>query len=149
MCILKRILILTCLYEFVGLLQIIGHILGFIIRVTWIHINVVSIIWFILSTVVTISVWLMQQHNSEEYQLFLRLLYRLKIHYLCFGCKDVFIDAVQPLDIIDVKRQYKNGETEYDTRDNEIPKFPVVPAIHKQNTPSTIVLSEIVSGAII
>ena len=49
--------------------------------------------WKFASIIISLSVVLMQGHNENEYILFLRILYKLKIYYICCGCRKIFVDA--------------------------------------------------------
>ena len=51
--------------------------------------------WCFAAVMFNVSIFLMQQHNLDKYEEFLRIMYTLKVHYVCCGCRDVFVDAVE------------------------------------------------------
>ena len=68
----------------------------------------------LVPVVYSLSMYLMQDHNSKEYRMFLRLLQKLKVHWCCFCCWNV------------LKRQYHyHDDTESklaDVQQKEKPK---------------------------
>eukprot|EP01084_Bolivina_argentea_P278412 475611_1 len=90
MSILKRVLILTACYEISTVLSIsIG-----IIRDAFINDYAMVITrciyrsaFFFNSVVFNFSMYMMQQHNDDEYYKFLQILHKLRVHYICCCCR--------------------------------------------------------------
>ena len=113
MSILQRVVLLTILYEIpVVWVFISGVILDAMNsesnRDTLItHDNKVIIAaglyrtsWLLASIVINLSIFLMQQHNSKEYEKFLRMVYKCKLyHVFCCCCKRIFIDAGEKMEM--------------------------------------------------
>ena len=51
--------------------------------------------WYFLSVIISLSTFLMQQQNSEYYDIFLIYIYKIKAYHICCCCKQIFIDAGQ------------------------------------------------------
>eukprot|EP01084_Bolivina_argentea_P092654 166675_1 len=90
MSILSRVLILTVLYEIATVLFMVVSLIysnndRFIVYVFfWI-----SYVLLIISE--TVAIYLMQEHNTNEYRQFLKLLYNIKMHHICCCCKSTII----------------------------------------------------------
>ena len=102
MFILKKVVILTVLYEIPALwCMASGTVYDSVSEIENEEESIVVIIcaifyrtsWQFGSIIINLSVCLMQSHNEKEYDLFLRLLYKLKVYYVCCGCRKIFIDA--------------------------------------------------------
>ena len=93
MLILNRILILTLLYQIIFLCEAIFEYFAQVQSLTAQHINtVVNQLWFSVGAIVSIlwslSMYLMQEHNTKSYKQFLYSLDYLKLDYiLCYCCK--------------------------------------------------------------
>eukprot|EP01084_Bolivina_argentea_P239140 401924_1 len=128
MSILTRILVLTAFYEFgMVLCNIVGILRDrFTDPDTVIMMRILYSFSFLLASVIgNYSMYLMQQHNDKEYNQFLRILYKLQIHYICCCCKTAIIQAVEEnittlveLNAIGNKKQnYGQNESTVNTRD--------------------------------
>ena len=99
MSILRRIFILTILYEFV---------LIFVLLILPIYDSSEYHVFFgmmykialiVLSVTANYSIFLMQQHNDEEYIKFLLILYTMKVHIFCRCCKKGILEAMESKEI--------------------------------------------------
>ena len=108
MSILKRIVILTILYE----ITVAWCMIAGLVRVELEHnehethgdedhvheqIEIGRVLWItswlIASVVASYSIFLMQSHNENQYQHFLKIMFKAKIYHICCGCKEIFIQA--------------------------------------------------------
>ena len=89
MSILSRVTILTLLYQTPGYLLIASSVLYFEsnFQIVWTS----QLYHFSLGMAViamNYSMYLMQSHNTKEYQGFLRFIYRIKVYNACFCCRN-------------------------------------------------------------
>eukprot|EP01084_Bolivina_argentea_P148921 260258_1 len=87
MAILNKILILTFVYE----IMVIFGFFVMVIAATNLQNGAVFVIlyaanWGCVTIVYSFSMFLMQEHNVKEYKKFLKLLYDMKLHYICCCC---------------------------------------------------------------
>lgn len=106
MFILKRIVFLSVIYEFFAVLCTIFGTLRFqndsdIILMAY------RVSWACATVAFNLSMYLMQQHNSDAYQAFVRFLYRFRVYHICFGCRDVFEKAGESA-LFDLEMQQNN-----------------------------------------
>ena len=59
-----------------------------------------------------ISMYLMQQHNDEQYAKFMKIIHRLKLHYLCCCYRHIIVNQVMHLNI-----NQEQEKTEHTTND--------------------------------
>lgn len=122
MSILANILILTLCYQFsICLATAIGIFRNLsadndtlIVLRTVYHMFLIS-----SSTITNYSMFLMQRHNANEYEAFLKILWKLRIHYICCCCRSI-IDDVLVMDKMEENTinsiRINSPEYEYDTR---------------------------------
>ena len=100
--------------------------------------------WCVLSTTMSLSIFLMQHHNSKEYELFLRLLYTSKLYYICCCCKRIFTIEDDIKAVADnLEQQHQNqtqmsGNTRLDTADLSLPTFPKAQSAYKTEPTTTV-----------
>ena len=82
----------------------------FEIDAVWLIIIMVTITPVIYSY----SMYIMMQHNTEEYQRFIKTLYRCKLYYCCCCFKNTFVQQVQELNVD--QEQLSNGMKENDEK---------------------------------
>ena len=64
------------------------------------------------------SLYLMQNHNTEEYNKFLRILYKLKCHWICCACFNVeAMETETALDEAIEKEMEKQDSPKYSPED--------------------------------
>ena len=136
MAILNRILILTFLYEFVAIIGIFisGLNTYFEHRIIWIE--VLFYVGLGSATIaLSIAMYLMQQHNDEEYGRFLIMLHTTGLKSICF-CKTIQIGIQGHLELQMTKSNsyHVNGATPT-TPDTGDVIYQISPKIGPQSTP--------------
>ena len=117
MFILKKVVILTMMYEILCVLVMASGTIADSVTLSYGDQSIIVILcsilyrvsWQILCVAVNLSVFLMQSHNENEYKQFLTLFYKLKIYYVCCGCMDIFITAGQDSKM-ELERKMKSTE---------------------------------------
>ena len=133
--ILNRIFILTLFYQLsTAIVAVFAVIINLII------IDIVCVQTFlnnlgvgIFSVAVCISMYLMMDHNKNEYIKFLRFVKRSKLHWICCKCRKIVIQQLLELDdatvlAINIKRKTNMDETNLDTKDMSVPEALSIPA---------------------
>ena len=136
MFILKKVVILTLLYEIPAIWSMIsGTVLDIVARQHKDESNMVilcsilyQISWQFTSVTINLSVFLMQSHNEKEYDKFLKLFYKLRLYHVCYGCRDTFVAAgensrCEEISTTDRTVERRETKTIFDTRDVLLPQL--------------------------
>ena len=121
--ILQKIFILTTFYQIIGvcfvmmigLLMIMSGVIG---------IDIYSIlsqsIMGLMSLTMSISMYLMMDHNIKKYQQFLKIVRRLKLNYLCCGWRYFVLEQLHDLDenrqMVENEMNVSNADSQLETR---------------------------------
>ena len=146
MSILKKVVILTVLYQITGAWVMMTGITKFFIEsdsnYDQLHVEIIQSLWWLswmfASVVANSSIFLMQSHNEKEYQQFLKIMHEMKIYYICCGCRETFIQAEESMECEAMAAQdsVKSPRSIADTRDISVKETHSV--IRIVSTPSTV-----------
>ena len=108
--ILHKIVTLTLFYQIaITICGIVAYFINYakdIVVIKWIYRNIVACCWAILSLVQSLSMYLMMEHNKEEYIKFLKLIKCMKLDWIC--CKWRNVVGYQ---LDEFRNQVKDDET--------------------------------------
>ena len=112
--ILKRIILLTVLYQIVFGLVIYSVII--IIYFDFTQASYISILigLCLLSVSQTYSIYLMQQHNTNQYRKLLKILYLFQFHHICC-CKSLIISGIEEENVISAESKPQADKHKYDS----------------------------------
>ena len=108
LCILRKILILTFFYQIFTVCLTVLYLIGMTI---FGDIPISPMLLSIISLSVSISMYLMQDHNSTEYMLFIKSLYRSKLYFCCCCLSGMVKDEYQVI-MSDMDKTEMQRETE-------------------------------------
>ena len=126
--ILYKIFILTMFYE---ILQFIAFILVIIAPFAshyWFETFARNTAFMISNIVFSVSMYLMMEHNKSEYVIFLKIIYKLRLHWICCKYGSVVVEQLDELlrnNNANKEKIQKNIEiTEIDTYDHSVMQSP-------------------------
>ena len=129
MSIIYRIFILTIFYETTAAVTTtIGGICIFVTDIVWVVNLCSNLCTCATSIALHLSMYLMMDHNKSEYIIFLRILKKWKLNWICCNCRHIVEDQLLELEDNSVEKnleQIVNLETtNIDTRDLSVPQAP-------------------------
>jgi len=142
--ILHKIFILTIFYEisslfFVALFGITHAILSNTMwqRVIGALINAANAI------AISISIYLMMEHNRRKYLLFLRLVHKFRFDWICCKYRFIVMDQIEYIEEDTDEETNERKETiEYETKDLTVPNFPNPGDLYPDKTEPTVTVEK-------
>ena len=98
--ILHKIVILTIFYQLIGLIVLIIAFITTTVNLSGVSLSIVETV---RSLSITIAIYLMMDHNEDEYIKFLKIVHCLRFHAICCKYRNMVIDQLDELDMIDIE----------------------------------------------
>ena len=100
-------------------------------HVSWLNTFLNNVGFGIASIAICISMYLMMDHNKNEYVRFLKFIRKSKVYWICCNCKAIVMQQLMEFDddgsnLSALERRENMDVTEIDTKDISLPQEPVV-----------------------